>query len=88
MMLIVGAGAVGTILAAYATRAAKMPLRLYVRDIDLDAVQGVDAHRLGRVESKPRDHVGIRNLDTHPAARCLRYHLPRCRKRPHGRGAG
>ena len=42
MMLIVGAGAVGTILAAYATRAAKMPLRLYVRNIDLDAVQGVE----------------------------------------------
>lgn len=42
MMLIVGAGAVGTILAAYAANAGKCPLRLYVRDIDLAAVQGVE----------------------------------------------
>jgi 2-dehydropantoate 2-reductase len=42
MMLIVGAGAVGTILAAYAAKAEKNPLRLYVRDMDLDAVQGVE----------------------------------------------
>lgn len=46
MMLVVGAGAVGTILAAYLGKAARVPLKLYVRDKDLAALKDVDSVRV------------------------------------------
>lgn len=49
MMLLIGAGAVGTILTAHAVAAARMPFRLYVREKDLAAIQTVDQVRVDHV---------------------------------------
>ncbi len=46
MMLVVGAGAVGTILTAYLARAGREPLKLYVRDKDLAAMQAASEIRI------------------------------------------
>ena len=46
MMLVVGAGAVGTILSAYLTAAKREPVKLYVRDKDLGALQTVQDIRV------------------------------------------
>lgn len=49
MLLIVGAGAVGTILAGYAMRGAQAPVRLYIRDEDIAGVQSVEQIRVEHV---------------------------------------
>lgn len=49
MILIVGAGAVGTILAAHLTAAHREPVKVYVRDKDLPAMQGVQDVRVEHV---------------------------------------
>lgn len=49
MMLLIGAGAVGTILTAHAVAAARCPLRLYVREKDLTAFQTVEQVRVDHV---------------------------------------
>lgn len=46
MMLVVGAGAVGTILSAYLMAAGREPLKLYVRDKDVGALQAVQHIRV------------------------------------------
>ncbi len=51
MILLVGAGAVGTILTAYLMEAGREPLKVYVRDRDLQALQTVDATRVDHVTS-------------------------------------
>lgn len=45
-MLVVGAGAVGTILCAYLTAARREPVKLYCRDKDIDALQTVQSIRV------------------------------------------
>lgn len=49
MMLIVGAGAVGTILAGYGLVARREPIKLYVRPKDLEAIQTVVQVRVDHV---------------------------------------
>ncbi len=49
MILIVGAGAVGTILAAHLTAAHREPVKIYVRDKDVPAMQGVQNIRVEHV---------------------------------------
>lgn len=51
MILLVGAGAVGTILTAYVLNAGKEPIKVYVRDRDLSGMQTVDAVRVDHVTS-------------------------------------
>lgn len=52
MMLVVGAGAVGTILAAYLGRAGRLPQKIYVRDKDLAALQDVNQIRVENAGSR------------------------------------
>ncbi len=52
MALIVGAGAVGTILAGYLARA-KRPVRMYIREKDLDAFQHAQQLLIDRVTGGP-----------------------------------
>lgn len=54
MMLVVGAGAVGTILCAHLTAAKREPVKLYVREKDVDALQTIQNVRV--------EHAGA----THP----------------------
>lgn len=51
MMLLVGAGAVGTILTAYGMAGGRMPIKLYVRDKDLAATQTTERVRVDHVLS-------------------------------------
>lgn len=51
MMLIVGAGAVGTILTAYLSRAGREPLQLYSRAKDLQTLQGLTEVRVEQAGS-------------------------------------
>mgnify|MGYP000421525906 CR=1 FL=1 len=51
MILLVGAGAVGTILTTYLLAGGREPLKVYVRDRDLSALQTVDAARVDHVTS-------------------------------------
>ncbi len=60
MMLVVGAGAVGTILTAYLGNAGREPLKLYVRDKDLAAMQAASEIRVERAGSKRAPVVAAR----------------------------
>ncbi len=81
MMLIVGAGAVGTILTAHAVSAGRLPVRLYVRDMDLDALQGVEQVQVDHVlGGKPALRVAKPTLtrrldltDTRYLLICVKY---------------
>ena len=50
MILIVGAGAVGTVLASFLSAAAKLPVQIYVRDKDRPAMTAVLVSTLNGVE--------------------------------------
>ena len=74
MPLIIGAGAVGTILAGYLGRA-RRPVRLYLREKDVDRFQHAQHLLIDRVTGGPPIQTGK------PALTCLLYTSPSPRDR-------
>jgi 2-dehydropantoate 2-reductase len=53
MILLIGAGAVGSVLITYLSRAAREPLRLYMRDKDRTAMTGAPQAQVDSVDGRP-----------------------------------
>ena len=53
MILVIGAGAVGSVLITYLSRAAREPLRLYMRDKDRMAMTGAPQAQVDSVDGRP-----------------------------------